>query len=301
MPIPFLAAMGVAESAMNPVLQHLQNVKNRKFAREMYDRQRQDALIDWQTQNAYNSPKAQMERFKEAGLNPHLIYGQTNEAPAVRSSSSSSSQGTAPSFEPMSKIGQAYDVQMRSAQIDQTKEATENLKKQREVMNADILAKLKSVGFTDARIAEIMQNMEQRKTLFPHQLESARLANEKTESDIALAWRKDMRETLMNESNLEKQAEEIASLIKGRQKTQADIDRIRQEIILMRKDGTLKDYDIAYRKAGGNPNDATALKIWDGILRRLGIEDPQGFAKENKLGFISPALGIIDYLRRKKK
>lgn len=30
----------------------------------------------WQRQNEYNTPKAQMERYKDAGLNQHLIYGQ---------------------------------------------------------------------------------------------------------------------------------------------------------------------------------------------------------------------------------
>ncbi|AZL82935.1 DNA pilot protein [Apis mellifera associated microvirus 35] len=30
----------------------------------------------WNMQNLYNSPSAQMDRFKAAGLNPHLIYGQ---------------------------------------------------------------------------------------------------------------------------------------------------------------------------------------------------------------------------------
>lgn len=34
----------------------------------------QRSLIE--EQNIYNSPKAQMARFAEAGLNPHLIYGQ---------------------------------------------------------------------------------------------------------------------------------------------------------------------------------------------------------------------------------
>lgn len=27
-------------------------------------------------QNEYNTPSNQMQRFKDAGLNPHLIYGQ---------------------------------------------------------------------------------------------------------------------------------------------------------------------------------------------------------------------------------
>ena len=46
---------------------------------------RKNALADWNRQNAYNAPQQQMERFKEAGLNPNLIYKQTNEAGPVRS------------------------------------------------------------------------------------------------------------------------------------------------------------------------------------------------------------------------
>ena len=51
----------------------------------MYDRQRADALADWNMQNQYNSPAEQMKRYKEAGLSPHLIYGQTHTASPVRS------------------------------------------------------------------------------------------------------------------------------------------------------------------------------------------------------------------------
>lgn len=40
----------------------------------------------WEMQNAYNTPAEQMKRFKEAGLNPNLIYQQTNTAGAVGSS-----------------------------------------------------------------------------------------------------------------------------------------------------------------------------------------------------------------------
>ena len=32
----------------------------------------------WDRMNQYNTPEAQMNRFKDAGLNPHLIYGQGN-------------------------------------------------------------------------------------------------------------------------------------------------------------------------------------------------------------------------------
>lgn len=35
-------------------------------------------LAQWERENAYNSPSQQMQRFREAGLNPNLIYGQQN-------------------------------------------------------------------------------------------------------------------------------------------------------------------------------------------------------------------------------
>lgn len=99
MPFGIDDAIGIGQAVINPVVQHFQNVKNRQFAREQYQTQRQDALSDWQMQNAYNSPAAQMQRFKDAGLNPHLIYGQGNVAQPMRSSSPQSSQGAAPRLE----------------------------------------------------------------------------------------------------------------------------------------------------------------------------------------------------------
>lgn len=37
----------------------------------------------WNLQNLYNSPKAQMQRFKQAGLNPNLIYGRGSSGNAT--------------------------------------------------------------------------------------------------------------------------------------------------------------------------------------------------------------------------
>ena len=43
--------------------------------RQMQEYEWSKNLEMWNLQNEYNSPSAQMERFKEAGLNPNLIYG----------------------------------------------------------------------------------------------------------------------------------------------------------------------------------------------------------------------------------
>lgn len=41
----------------------------------------------WNLTNEYNSPAAQMKRYQDAGLNPNLIYGQSNTAQAPASAS----------------------------------------------------------------------------------------------------------------------------------------------------------------------------------------------------------------------
>lgn len=51
----------------------------------------------WHLMNEYNSPAAQMQRYQDAGLNPNLIYGQSNmtSAPNAASAFQGRSAGTA--------------------------------------------------------------------------------------------------------------------------------------------------------------------------------------------------------------
>jgi len=51
------------------------NRKNRQFSLDMYQRQYNDNTKFWELQNEYNDPAQQMERYRNAGLNPNLIYG----------------------------------------------------------------------------------------------------------------------------------------------------------------------------------------------------------------------------------
>lgn len=55
-----------------------QNEGNMRLAE--YQNTQNQAL--WREQSAYNTPAMQMQRFKEAGLNPNLIYGQGNSGNA---------------------------------------------------------------------------------------------------------------------------------------------------------------------------------------------------------------------------
>lgn len=59
------------------------NAQNIAYQREQNDTNYQRAIAAWQMENEYNSPKAQMQRYQEAGLNPNLIYSQSNEAGSI--------------------------------------------------------------------------------------------------------------------------------------------------------------------------------------------------------------------------
>ena len=81
------AAGGFLGSIFNGTMGYLgqkqANETNLRIARETNEANRQLAQYEWNKnlemwnlQNMYNSPASQMQRFKQAGLNPNLIYGQ---------------------------------------------------------------------------------------------------------------------------------------------------------------------------------------------------------------------------------
>lgn len=55
-----------------------ENQKNREWNLNLAKQQNQWNIDQWNRENAYNTPAAQMARYKAAGLNSDLIYGQQN-------------------------------------------------------------------------------------------------------------------------------------------------------------------------------------------------------------------------------
>lgn len=92
----------------------------------------------------YNEPMNQMARFGEAGLNPNLIYGQSNQGSASYQANRSVPRAY---FNPMSQlpeaIGMYQQVAMRSAQIDNVKAATEE--KRANIINKGLMSGLMKI------------------------------------------------------------------------------------------------------------------------------------------------------------
>lgn len=93
------------------------NQANRELAEYQYSKD----LEMWNKGNAYNSPTAQMERLRSAGLNPNLVYGSggaTTQAVALpKYNAPTMSYNYRPPVDPLALLGAYQDFRVRQAQI----------------------------------------------------------------------------------------------------------------------------------------------------------------------------------------
>jgi len=128
----------------------------------LMNQQRQWAVQDLANQNAYNSPVQQMQRLKEAGLNPNLVYGEgiqaTGQADQPRSVAT-------PSFNPGNTLssfsnlgGQTMSALQTGFDLSKTEQETKNLGKSRDNIIADTANKQKLAVFQDIKNIEEKSN-----------------------------------------------------------------------------------------------------------------------------------------------
>lgn len=89
----------LAGGVANAIAQTRINRENIAFQREINDLNYQRQLDMWKMTNEYNSPASQMQRYLAAGLNPNLIYGQSNTASMANVGNAQAQQMVAPNFD----------------------------------------------------------------------------------------------------------------------------------------------------------------------------------------------------------
>lgn len=98
---------------------------NYAFNKKLAAQQNQYNLDMWKMQADYNSPQAQMQRFKDAGLNPNLIYGQGSNGNMSSAPEMVTPQAPEISRE-MMELGKAFNVeQLRTIVADRKKAQAE--------------------------------------------------------------------------------------------------------------------------------------------------------------------------------
>jgi len=276
MPPDALNILSSATSAFPGAGQSIQGLSsdltNLFLSERNYRRNRRDALSDWDRQNAYNSPASQMQRFRDAGLNPNLIYGrgESGNSGSVNSPEASSFQidSTRSKTAPPDVMGTLLanaDLRIKAAQAN-------NLNVQTDVIREDFnLRKFQAerAGF----------DLAFEKEMRPFSADARRENVRSTRVNTDLSLNEDARRASLNSSNLSEALERMLNMqqqrynaMLDRSKTYSDIRRndaetarAKQHIELMRKDGTLRDIETRLRNEGVNPNDPA----WQRELMKL--------------------------------
>lgn len=111
-----------------------ENSLNRKYNLQLAMLQNKWNRQQWQMENAYNSPSAQIQRMRAAGLNPDMMYG--GGVSGNLSASSPSMTSGAPSspmdFTALSSKRTLGDIALDTAQLNQIEATTEKIKSETE-------------------------------------------------------------------------------------------------------------------------------------------------------------------------
>lgn len=189
------AILMAATAAAQGIGGAIDNRWNRKMTRENVDKtiaaQKAEAELAyqrsvemWNKQNEYNSPAAQMERFKSAGLNPHLIYGQGSPGNA----------GTPPQYQPA-------NIQYRYAPMQYGETLQSIIPALMEVGSWMQDMRMKEVGiqksltdtertdqmikFLEQQNPQLLEEKRNKLTLFPYQAQMLGASHDKIRTQIA--------------------------------------------------------------------------------------------------------------------
>lgn len=147
----------------NIISQWMANKANMELAKYSYDQQRQ--MI--QEQNEYNSPIRQMERYKEAGLNPNLMFGgiQSGQQGEIAKYDAPTVQPVSPGNIPQI-IGEAIrssmqnkllqaDLDLRHQQFENLKEEQFRIRAERHARDIDNMYNSWVTGFDPGLVSQV--------------------------------------------------------------------------------------------------------------------------------------------------
>lgn len=299
MPFPVAAAIVAGSSLLgtgiNAASQGSMNKKTRKWNEKQYQLQRENALSDWHMQNDYNSPAAQMQRFKDAGLNPHLIYGQGNpgNAESVVGTDIKSWQPDAPfktdlGRDAQSAISAQYDAELKGAQTDNLTALNDKIQAEKELIIAQ-------KAQTEATTLSTLTNTERSKYDLEYQKSIRDKLVQQLEANIAQANASakvsldaNDRAAMMQDPLLRKIESEIKAIAAGQGLTVAQVNKLASELSGVNLDNKLKELKLSYWRKGVNPDQSGLL----GLLTRLSANSSNSTLLDgvpaNKAGFGLP-------------
>lgn len=248
-----LAAIAAGNSLLNYFIggQDMQNQQQwneiqaqnqQQWNQQMQNQQWNQQLSFWHMMNQYNSPQAQMARFKEAGLNPHLIYGQGNagnaasiQTPDVKGYSRAEASNHIRGLDVFGDFTRFQNIQAQTDNLESQSElASQNaLLTAQRTANEAIIGKKSELDYGIA------------KELRDTQVEAAKTALEKAQRDV--------RKSDVEIKYLER------SLPDRLKKLKVDLDNAVIDGNIKRLDSAIKAFEVELNKHGFTKSDS---KFW---------------------------------------
>lgn len=250
------AAIGTIGQLISNVQQREATEDNNDYQRRMAEEAYQRDLEMWNRQNQYNSPLEQMKRWKDAGLNPNMIYGGANQG---GNASSMPKMGIPPSQALPSVMGNmpnilaAYnDLRLRNAQIDNVKAQTDNTTQR--TINETLLARVHALkGNTMAF------DLDTKDMLRPYSLNVAQTSSERASKAL---------EQQVQSLRLMRQDEQLNLLrVEAAKKGLTQQDAATESV---RADNVFKQYRNEWMKMGVTSSDNFFVRL---ISRMMGESD----------------------------
>lgn len=159
-------------------LMEQQNRYNTEAATTAYGRMKEM----WNMENEYNLPSNQMSRYMDAGLNPNLIYGQSNPSAGFSSAPSSSVSGASA---PQVRFDNPINDIVKVFQLKNLADQNEVLKAEARDKNAAALLKTQGITESETRVARYKAltakssfDLQLAKDLYDHTIQNMIVRNE---------------------------------------------------------------------------------------------------------------------------
>jgi len=262
------------------------NIMFRKRQLADYEKMKKDNREFWDIQNKYNSPEEQMNRLRQAGLNPNLVYGKGADNTAGQIMSSKMPEGSdriLPKLDPQAySQAKAFGQQLKlqQAQTDNVSADTSNKVLDQDLKNAQI-------NQTNVQTANIAQNtatsefqLAQSQQLKDSVLQKAQLENESLKIKNAVTLSENERAQIKNASDVKQAIQSIAEskqrvltaqlqnaqLPLQREKLQKEIEQLTAITVNTNLEGAIKQIEVELREQGLNPNDPIWVKkVWEAL------------------------------------
>jgi hypothetical protein len=263
------AGISAAGAGTNAAMSGRMNRKQREWSEKMYGRQYQDNIALWNMQNAYNTPQKQMQRFIDAGLSPHLIYGKgtSGQAGAVNTPDVQDVQyrtpewGNAMSQGVTSFFDSFMNTEIKQAQYDNLKADKINKLKQARLLDAQTDSTIAGTDSTIAGTERTRYDLQFDQELRNFHAEAVRESVRKMQVDRRFQLHENERRWIMTSSSVKEAAERILNHRLGRAKTREEIKAIRARAFDLRQSGLLKQLEKQLFKDGVTKSDPWYARI----------------------------------------